>query len=97
MAEVFGIVAGAASLAGLFTPCVECFEYIHLGRHFGKDYEACQIKLDVVALRLSRWGLTVGLGENPNLDSPPILRQSGCDRKGAQNHEEGPKQATSRP
>ena len=75
MAEVFGIVAGAASLAGLFTPCVECFEYIHLGRHFGKDYEACQIKLDVVALRLSRWGLTVGLGENPNLDSPPIQRQ----------------------
>jgi hypothetical protein len=27
--------------------------------------------LDVVALRLSRWGFAVGLGENPNPNSPP--------------------------
>jgi hypothetical protein len=70
MAEVFGIVAGVGGLAGLFVPCVECFEYIQLGRHFGHDFETCQIKLDVVALRLSRWGFAVGLGENPNPNSP---------------------------
>lgn len=69
MAEIFGIVAGAGGLAGLFVPCVECFAYIQLGRHFGQDFETCQIKLDVAALRLSRWGFMVGLGENPNPNS----------------------------
>lgn len=67
MAEVFGIVAGAAGLAGLFTPCVECFEYIQFGRSFGKDYETCLVKFDVVRLRLSRWGTSVGLGSDPSL------------------------------
>jgi hypothetical protein len=33
MAEVFGTVAGALSVAALFN-CVDCFEYIQLGRHF---------------------------------------------------------------
>jgi hypothetical protein len=61
MAEAFGIFAGAAGLAGLFVPCVDCFEYIQFGRRFGKDYEACLVKLDVVRLRLSRWGVAVGL------------------------------------
>jgi len=61
MAEVFGIVAGAAGLAGLFTPCVDCFEYIQFGRHFGKDYERCLVKLDIIRLRLTRWGQAVGV------------------------------------
>ena len=39
MAEAFGIFAGAAGLAGLFTPCVECFEYVQFGRNFGQDCE----------------------------------------------------------
>jgi len=65
MAEVFGIVAGAAGLAALFTPCVECFEYIQFGRHFGKDYERCLVKLDVVRLRLTRWGQAVGIYDDP--------------------------------
>jgi hypothetical protein len=34
MAEVFGTVAGALSVAALFNNCVDCFEYIQLGRHF---------------------------------------------------------------
>ena len=65
MAEAFGIFAGAAGLAGLFTPCVECFEYVQFARKFGKDYETCLVKLDVVRLRLSRWGVAVGLVADP--------------------------------
>jgi hypothetical protein len=75
MAEVFGIVAGAAGLAAAFEPCVTCFGYLQLARHFGKDFESCQIKLDVLRVRLSRWGLAVGLGENPNPNAPPITPQ----------------------
>jgi hypothetical protein len=43
---------------GLFTPCVECFEYVQFGRKFEKDYEICLVKLDIVRLRLS---VSVGL------------------------------------
>lgn len=34
MAEPFGIVSGTVGIASAFTACVDCFEYIQLGRHF---------------------------------------------------------------
>lgn len=55
MVEVPGLVIGGVSLAGLFTACVECFEYIQLGRQLGKDYQTSLLKLDLLRLRLSRW------------------------------------------
>jgi len=65
MAKAFGIFADAVDLAGPFTSCVECFEHIQFGRNFGKDYEMSLVKLDVVQLRLSRWGVSVGLVADP--------------------------------
>ncbi|KAJ0114163.1 uncharacterized protein J7T55_007998 [Diaporthe amygdali] len=56
MAETFGAVASALSIVALFNNCVEAFEYIQLGRHFGRDFTRCQLKLDVARTRLSRWG-----------------------------------------
>jgi hypothetical protein len=61
MAEVFGITAGALSVAGLFNNAVDCFEYIQLGRNFGTDYQTCQLRLDIARLRLSRWGCAVNI------------------------------------
>ncbi|KAI0974917.1 prion-inhibition and propagation-domain-containing protein [Xylaria arbuscula] len=63
--EVFGTVASALSVAALFNNCVSCFEYIQLGRHFGQDYERCQLKLDIAKTRLSRWGQAVEINEDP--------------------------------
>lgn len=60
-AEVFGIAAGVASLAGVFTSCVDCFEYIQLSRHFGEDYQRSMLKLDIAENRLTRWGEAIGL------------------------------------
>ncbi len=57
MAEPFGIAVGLASLAGVFTSCVDCSDYIQLGRHFGQDYQRSLLKLDLVANRLSRWAI----------------------------------------
>lgn len=65
--EPVGLGIGIASLAGVFTSCVDCFEYIQLGRQFGKDYEKCLLKLDTVRLRISRWGMAVGLSPEPHL------------------------------
>ncbi|RYP25132.1 hypothetical protein DL765_000013 [Monosporascus sp. GIB2] len=63
--EAFSTVAGALSVAMLFNNCVNCFEYIQLGRHFGWDYERCQLKLDIAKTRLSRWGQAVAINDDP--------------------------------
>ncbi|GAO18183.1 hypothetical protein UVI_02037030 [Ustilaginoidea virens] len=72
MAEVFGTVAGAMSVAALFNNCVDCFEYIQLSRHFGRDFERCQLKLDVANIRLGTWGETLAINDDPRFatDAP---------------------------
>ncbi|CAG5181734.1 uncharacterized protein ALTATR162_LOCUS9808 [Alternaria atra] len=61
MAEAAGLVVGVVALAGLFNNTVECFEFVQLGRTFGKDFETSQLKLDSARLRLSRWGKSLSL------------------------------------
>ncbi|KAK5629324.1 hypothetical protein RRF57_005039 [Xylaria bambusicola] len=51
-------------MPALFNNCVTCFEYIQLGRHFARDYERCQLKLDIAKTRLSRWGEAVKIHED---------------------------------
>ncbi|RYP81688.1 hypothetical protein DL770_005826 [Monosporascus sp. CRB-9-2] len=63
--EAFSTIASALSVAALFNNCVNCFEYIQLGRHFGRDYERCQLKLDIAKTRLSRWGQAVAINDDP--------------------------------
>ena len=67
MMEPVGFTIGVAGLAGAFTACVDCFEYIQLGRQFGRDYGKCLLKLDAAKVRMSRWGAAVGLGPEPYL------------------------------
>ncbi|KAH0421248.1 hypothetical protein CcaCcLH18_13551 [Colletotrichum camelliae] len=64
-AEAFGVVSGALSVAALFNNCVNCFEYIQLGRHFGQDFERSLLRVDVAKTRLSRWGEAVAINEDP--------------------------------
>lgn len=59
MAEVAGLVIGGVSVAGLFTICVNCFEYVQLGRQFGDRYGRCLLEIDILKLRLSRWGTAI--------------------------------------
>jgi hypothetical protein len=70
MAEPFGIAAGAIGIAAAFTTCVDVFEYIHLGRRFGKDFQTSQLKLTVLRLRLSRWGEAVRIYDDHQLGNP---------------------------
>ncbi|KAF6810604.1 small s protein [Colletotrichum plurivorum] len=65
MAEAFGVVAGALSIAALFNSCVESFQYIQLGRRFEQDYEGYRLRLDVAQVRLSRWGQAVQINDSP--------------------------------
>lgn len=65
MVDLAGVIIGGISLAALFTTCVDCFNYVQLGRKFGSDYEKSQLKLDLVKLRLSRWGVSVRINGDP--------------------------------
>jgi uncharacterized small protein (DUF1192 family) len=67
MAEPFGIVSGAIGIASAFTACVDCFEYIQFGRHFGRDFQTSQLTLNCARLRLTRWGESVNIYDDPKL------------------------------
>lgn len=65
--ESVGLGVGIAGLAGVFTACVDCFEYIQLGRKFGHDYGKCLLRLDAAKIRMTRWGASVGIGASTQL------------------------------
>ena len=56
MAEPIGLAIGVVGLAGLFSTCVECMDYISLGRDYGKDYELSLMKTILLKARLNAWG-----------------------------------------
>lgn len=55
MVEPFGIVAGAVGVAAVFNTCLDCFEYIPLGRHFGRVFQTNLLTLNCARLRLTHW------------------------------------------
>jgi hypothetical protein len=67
MAEPFGVVAGATGIASAFTACVDCFEYVQFGRHFGRDFQTSQLALNCARLRPTRWGESVKIYDDPKL------------------------------
>ncbi|KAF5556864.1 HETS [Fusarium mexicanum] len=64
MAEIFGTVAGAISIAGLFNNCVDCFNYVQIAKHFGQDFSRYQLRLDVAKCRLARWGASININND---------------------------------
>lgn len=63
--DPIGFTIGVAALAGTFTACVDCFEYIQLGRKFGQNYGQCILKLDATKVRMYRWRESLGFGDEP--------------------------------
>ena len=72
--EVVGLTVGIVGLTGLFNNAVNCFEYVQLGRNFGKTFQTSLLKLDNSRLRLSRWGKSVGI--NGDLNNVQSLNQT---------------------
>ncbi|KAH8595488.1 small s protein [Bisporella sp. PMI_857] len=67
MTEPFGIISGAIGIASAFAACVDCFEYVQFGRHFGRDFQTDQLALNCARLRLTRWGESVNIYDDPKL------------------------------
>lgn len=63
------------SVISLFTFAVDCLGRIQLVRDFIHDFNTHQLKLDLIQLRLSRWGEAAGrlkvalLLEQPSMSS----------------------------
>ncbi|KAK2757748.1 small s protein [Colletotrichum kahawae] len=70
MAEAFGVAAGAVGIASIFTTCVDCFNYVQLGRQFERDFQQQLVTLRLLETRLSRWGAAVHIHDDPNLGNP---------------------------
>ena len=81
--EYIGLIFGVAGLPGAFTACIDCFEYVQLGRQFGRDYSKCLLRLDAAKLRMSRWGAAVGLSQAS--DRRNELPMSDQEKKTARN------------
>ena len=71
--EPAGFTVGVMGLAGLFSTCMQCFDYVQLGRAFGGDYGKCLLRLDAVKLRFSRWGEAVGIAIASQDRKPTVL------------------------
>lgn len=74
--EPIGFTAGIVALAGLFSTCVECWEYFESAQSLERDYALLATKLQVEKTRLLMWGNAVGVvttdRRDINLDLPHV-------------------------
>lgn len=69
MPDPFGLVSGAVGIAAAFTACVDCFKYVQSGRHLHRDLQTELLSLSCAGLRLTRWGDSVGIYDDPGFSS----------------------------
>ncbi|KAI0509365.1 small s protein [Xylaria bambusicola] len=70
MSDPLSITAGAIGIAAAVTACIDCFNYVQSGRHFGRDYETCVLLLEGEKVRLARWGEAIQADEDAMLKKP---------------------------
>jgi Prion-inhibition and propagation len=70
MAEPLGIIADTIGISSAFTTRVDCFEYIQLGRHFGRDIQTDLLALSCARLRLTPWVVSVHTYDGLKLGRP---------------------------
>jgi Prion-inhibition and propagation len=61
MAEVFGVVASAITLAELFKICIEAFEFVRHAKNQEVELQKLSLKLNIEKCRLFVWGQSMGL------------------------------------
>lgn len=59
--EPIGFTAGVVALAGLFSTCVECWEYFESAQSLEQEYMLLSTKLELEKTRFLMWGNAVGV------------------------------------
>ncbi|KAJ8131536.1 hypothetical protein O1611_g2088 [Lasiodiplodia mahajangana] len=71
MADPLSLSAvGAIGVAAAFKACIDCFDYVQRGRHFGRDFQTSTLLLTGAKLRLACWGKAVYVDKDPLLGKP---------------------------
>jgi effector-binding domain-containing protein len=61
MMEPISFTLALGSIPGIFTSIVDCYQYIQFGREFENDFEISLCKLEASEMRLTRWGVAMGI------------------------------------
>ncbi|CAN9137622.1 unnamed protein product [Alternaria alternata] len=70
----FGLAV--AGIPSVFVSCVDCFQYIRLGRAFGVDFGFSLAKLQAAEVEFTRWGSAMGLLVTP-FDHDTLFQKGG--------------------
>jgi len=70
MTDIAALILGVITL---WNTCIEVFDTIDSGRHYGMDYEILQVKLEVERIRLLTWGMQLALARWSTVDQVQIL------------------------
>src|SRR4051794_24904096 len=76
--EPVGVTLGVLGLAGLFTVCIDCFDYVQRGSSVGKDFLRLEGQFRFLQLRFSAWGKAAGFMRPDSYDqrlNNPIWRR----------------------
>jgi Prion-inhibition and propagation len=73
MVEPIGLTVGLLSLAGLFSTCIDCFDFYEASKDCGDELRTLLVQLDLEKTRLLTWAEHVGLVNR--LDSGGTIRQ----------------------
>ncbi|KAF2136438.1 uncharacterized protein K452DRAFT_292415 [Aplosporella prunicola CBS 121167] len=75
----------ASGAIGIFNFAIDCIGRIQLARDFEDDFATYQLKLDLLQIRLSRWGEVAGINNNQisrPAPQPSSNKANGDDSKG---------------
>lgn len=61
--EIAGMAIGLVSLVSVFENAITCFTRVRMAKTFGSDLQLFMLRLEVLHLRLTRWGEAVGLNK----------------------------------
>lgn len=78
--EIAGMAIGAVSLLSMFENAITCFTRVRMVKTFGSDLLLFMIRLEVLDLRLTRWGEAAGLNERSKDNKPRITNLRTSDQ-----------------
>lgn len=73
MADIIGLAIG---VVGLFNDVIDLFNYVQIGKKFGRDQKTCSLQLMYAEASLARWGKSVGLSDVKETMSLEDLRST---------------------
>jgi len=79
--EIAGVAIGILPLVSLFENAIACFTRVKMAKSFGPDLQFFMVRLEVLHLRLTRWGKALGLNKPTKDNQAPNTNLPTSDQK----------------